>query len=108
MLIGFVCRDEAEWVDLRRRVGQVSFRVVCVVFYASSHPVPFRPSLRPFDVTSSSSRPSASFVSSPASSYRKLGTDKALPQLPRTIFSIQASRRDGPGEHLGSGGPRGS
>jgi cysteine protease ATG4 len=25
ILVGFVCRDEAEWVDLRRRVKEVCF-----------------------------------------------------------------------------------
>ncbi|KAJ6622319.1 hypothetical protein B0H10DRAFT_1944707 [Mycena sp. CBHHK59/15] len=39
MLVGFVCRDEAEWVDLRRRVGEVLAYWANVVFKSTMHRV---------------------------------------------------------------------
>ncbi|KAJ6553530.1 hypothetical protein DFH09DRAFT_1166844 [Mycena vulgaris] len=30
MLIGFVCRDEAEWIDLRRRVAELPWTIFAI------------------------------------------------------------------------------
>ncbi|KAJ6522507.1 hypothetical protein DFH09DRAFT_201298 [Mycena vulgaris] len=50
LLLGFMCRDESEWVDLRRRIGEVCgfsytflsiFRALCFSFSAGSCPFSF-------------------------------------------------------------------
>jgi cysteine protease ATG4 len=41
MLIGFVCRDEAEWIDLRRRIKAVRvFAIPFLSLFLFHHPLP--------------------------------------------------------------------
>jgi cysteine protease ATG4 len=41
MLVGFLCRDERDWVDLRRRVGEVGFLFVILVLWLLVETMPW-------------------------------------------------------------------
>ncbi|KAJ7093705.1 hypothetical protein C8R44DRAFT_890608 [Mycena epipterygia] len=89
ILIGFVVRDEAEWIDFRR-IGEVSLSFLSFLLVLAFHGPSSISSLALAFPIASPSRlslhtfPPPSYLSSPV----RIDTDADF-QLPRTIFAIQ-------------------